>query len=358
MMDEPMASSNVSDDLNDLDTGMPPLKKAKYEEEDELKTNVWNSGCSVCDKKDSKYRCPGCEVITCSLNCTKQHRANTGCKGTRNRSAYVPISQFNEAHLMNDINLLNDFSRANEISRRRTHEVEQERLPKRMKILQTKTRQVGLKLHFLPSIMSKHRINSTRFDNRLQKLFWHVELHFDLLNEGQEVSASGLDDSLDIATAIRDIMAHSSKKTIQDKVLQTYPADTSQWRYFLLQTMCPANQPLYHSMFPTNPIRQTLLQTDILEFPTIHITTSDKEAEYELFTKEKYESRSKSHLEKIDTLALRESSSESDEEEEEEEEDGENEDSSDSESDSSEISKSESNSLSVSDASSPPVVET
>lgn len=285
----------------------PPTKKAKYEEED-VKSNVFTTGCSVCQSSASKYRCPGCSVITCSLPCTKQHRANSGCKGTRDRTAFVPISRFNETHLVSDINLLSDTSRVSEVGRKTANLEEQEHLSKRFKILQGKAKQFNLKLHFLPSMMTKHRNNSTRFDQRTQTLLWHAEVHFNLLPDGGKVELKGLNDSLPIVDAIQGVLGDAANEALRNKVKEIYPEDLTQWRIFMLQGMCPANKPLYHPFLAGTPMRQTLLKTDILEYPTIYVTTTENEASFELFSDEIYNQRSRAHLDSIDALAPESSS--------------------------------------------------
>ena len=45
----------------------------------------WASRCG----EAARYRCPGCEVVTCSLACTKEHKAALGCLGKRSASATV-----------------------------------------------------------------------------------------------------------------------------------------------------------------------------------------------------------------------------------------------------------------------------
>lgn len=30
--------------------------------------------CAICLEKDKKYTCPSCTMVTCSLECTKQHK--------------------------------------------------------------------------------------------------------------------------------------------------------------------------------------------------------------------------------------------------------------------------------------------
>lgn len=154
-------------------------------------------------------------------------------------------------------------------------------------------------------------MNTTRFDQKTQKLLWHVELRFDLFEEGPLVSFSGLDDSLDAVTAIQLILDQPANQIIKEKVYNTYTTETNQWRCYLLQTMCPANSPLYHPLSIGSPIRSQLIQTDILEYPTIVVTKAEREADYELYTEEKFHSRSQSHLNLIESFVASESESSS-----------------------------------------------
>jgi len=59
-----------------------------------------SSACQVCHEQPSKYCCPGCSCRTCSLPCSKQHKASTGCTGQRDRLAYVPLQAFSDKHLI------------------------------------------------------------------------------------------------------------------------------------------------------------------------------------------------------------------------------------------------------------------
>lgn len=297
----PVQVAPVTED--NLEVLEPPTKKVKYAEEEEAKSNVFTAGCTVCQSSSSKYRCPGCAVVTCSLACTKQHRADSGCKGTRDRTAFVPISRFNETHLVSDINLLSDTSRTTDKGRKITGQDEEERLPKRFKMLQGKAKQLNLKLHFLPSLMSKHRNNTTRFDQRSQTLLWHAEVVFDLLGTDGKTELKGLDDAKPAIDVIQRALADPANTALQAKVKSAYPEDSSQWQALMLQGMCPANKPLYHP-FPTGtPMRETLLKTDILEYPTIYITTEAQLSKYELFSDDIYTQRSQAHFEYIDNLA-------------------------------------------------------
>ncbi|KAJ2801963.1 Box C/D snoRNA accumulation [Coemansia guatemalensis] len=69
------------------------------------------SVCEQCDKVSAKYKCPGCMVRTCSLTCSKAHKAKTGCSGQRDRIGFVKRGDYDANTMMSDYGLLQDFTR-------------------------------------------------------------------------------------------------------------------------------------------------------------------------------------------------------------------------------------------------------
>ncbi|KAI0650337.1 hypothetical protein C8Q79DRAFT_902962 [Trametes meyenii] len=68
--------------------------------------------CSVCQANAAIYTCPRCNVRTCSLPCSTQHKTTgEGCSGIRNKAAYVPMNQYGYMALMNDYTFLEEMGR-------------------------------------------------------------------------------------------------------------------------------------------------------------------------------------------------------------------------------------------------------
>lgn len=59
--------------------------------------------CDECRSNPWKYRCPGCSIKSCSLPCVKSHKARTNCTGKRNRTDFVPLSQFDDNVLISGL---------------------------------------------------------------------------------------------------------------------------------------------------------------------------------------------------------------------------------------------------------------
>ncbi len=55
--------------------------------------------------------CLLCTIHCCSLKCCLSHKSSTGCSGRRDKTAYIPLSNFDEKHLCSDLFFLEDVMR-------------------------------------------------------------------------------------------------------------------------------------------------------------------------------------------------------------------------------------------------------
>ncbi|KAF7546123.1 hypothetical protein G7Z17_g8639 [Cylindrodendrum hubeiense] len=53
--------------------------------------------CAICHISSPKYKCPRCDIRTCSLACIKKHKAWSECTGERDATAYVRPSKLRTA---------------------------------------------------------------------------------------------------------------------------------------------------------------------------------------------------------------------------------------------------------------------
>ncbi|KAG9343199.1 hypothetical protein JZ751_014178 [Albula glossodonta] len=58
------------------------------------------ANCDTCGTEEARYRCPGCSKHSCSLPCVKKHKSDFGCSGVRDKTAFVPLSKFDEMNLL------------------------------------------------------------------------------------------------------------------------------------------------------------------------------------------------------------------------------------------------------------------
>ncbi|KAK2029505.1 HIT zinc finger protein [Colletotrichum zoysiae] len=69
--------------------------------------------CAICHTEPPRYKCPRCTIRTCSLACTKRHKAWSSCNGIRDATAYMPPSKLKTpAGVDHDFNFLSGIERA------------------------------------------------------------------------------------------------------------------------------------------------------------------------------------------------------------------------------------------------------
>ncbi|CCE63235.1 hypothetical protein TPHA_0E01400 [Tetrapisispora phaffii CBS 4417] len=87
-----------------------------------------SSKCEICGLEDFKYKCPKCFRKTCSLACSKKHKADFACDGERTNSVdYISNDTFKKHddlenglnHLVQrDYNFLTNFKRKYEVNKK------------------------------------------------------------------------------------------------------------------------------------------------------------------------------------------------------------------------------------------------
>ncbi|GAB0136079.1 hypothetical protein EsDP_00004396 [Epichloe bromicola] len=180
--------------------------------------------CSICHVSVPKYKCPRCSAQTCSLPCTKKHKAWSECSGRRDPTTYVPRSRLRTAAgVDHDYNFLHGIELSVERSEKLLVEeralVQQEELrPLTMQRVRWKTGRDGRKRRVLvtqvlreakgrrfekglaqrlrrlnvqivcaPMGMARQKENHTTLNRRTGRINWQVEW----LTFGQEKSADG-----------------------------------------------------------------------------------------------------------------------------------------------------------------------
>ncbi|XGW01359.1 hypothetical protein V3C99_013926 [Haemonchus contortus] len=79
------------------------VAKKKAEENGLIEPVVDPKLCAICQKTPHKYRCPKCDIRTCSVACSKQHKKIKNCDGVRPPfQAVAKLSQFDAAKSIQD----------------------------------------------------------------------------------------------------------------------------------------------------------------------------------------------------------------------------------------------------------------
>lgn len=144
--------------------------------------------CDSCSVAESKYRCPRCEVTSCSLECVQSHKSRTKCSGTRDKTKYIATNKFTDLDLLSDYRLLEEIGRVVDICERDKsngktshphHRQDREPLSENFKKLRNACKwRKGPRLLFQPSHFERHKTNTSIYDWESRQIEWKLELVF------------------------------------------------------------------------------------------------------------------------------------------------------------------------------------
>lgn len=248
--------------------------------------------CEMCSCAAAIYRCPRCEMQTCSVLCVKQHKVKSGCSGERDKTAFVDISLYNDKDLLNDYRFLEDaerklFSNVSSVSKRQNTRFSPYHLSKRCKFLMNAAFKRGISLSFVHPGLSKNKINTSFFTISTDTIEWHVDWLFSTSNT--LVKDNKVPETCVLIEAVRKFI-NFTEYPHHKKSLEDYRGDKLDTCQFLLKVEnMPANKPRYFPLNYHQTIAQNLNGICLIEYPTIVIVpSSDLQAQekYKLLCKE------------------------------------------------------------------------
>uniref|UniRef100_A0A8B9Q9U2 Box C/D snoRNA protein 1 n=1 Tax=Apteryx owenii TaxID=8824 RepID=A0A8B9Q9U2_APTOW len=133
--------------------------------------------CETCSEEEAKYRCPRCMKYSCSLLCVKKHKLALSCNGIRDKTAFVSVNEFTDLNLLSDYRFLEDVGRTADAAARDLS-VHRPTTNKFINYLRNRARRHNINLKTLPIGFTKRRENSTIFNKKEQKFYWHLKLVF------------------------------------------------------------------------------------------------------------------------------------------------------------------------------------
>ncbi|KAL6322807.1 hypothetical protein AAG906_020807 [Vitis piasezkii] len=210
--------------------------------------------CKECKLNLSKYTCPGCFVPSRSLSCVKAHKQHTGCTGKRQRTQFVPLSQFDDKLLLSDYNLLEEVKRVAKSAQRTRVNLCGHSHFKTLSHLQglsNASQSHRTKLLFLPSGMSK----ST----------WTIEWRF------HSTYIVLLNCRVNETSTLSSIIENHLKPWPWNYKLKPFCAEQLDCFKFFIRKYLKGRSSPFHEFDIRVPIRQELVNLVILEYPLIHI---------------------------------------------------------------------------------------
>ena len=206
--------------------------------------------CAMCSVQPFKYTCPGCSVLTCSLACCKQHKANTGCDGRRDKTKFVAKTELDEQTLINDYRFLEEQARLVDVHQRTPldfitnpslashpqQQQQQEHGPYEH-LRKFVYKQFNTQLHLMPAASTRRKTNKTRFNRTTNTVSWSLELVFDLspTQQQQQETNTKAASSNNLFRYSTKSLLFSSKCTLREALVRFFGA-TSKKKLFELDT--------------------------------------------------------------------------------------------------------------------------
>ncbi|CAO3630937.1 unnamed protein product [Cunninghamella blakesleeana] len=257
--------------------------------------------CQVCQSQASKYKCPRCQLRTCSVNCVKQHKLDQSCSGERNKAEYVPLKQYNESNMMNDYVYLEDVSRQSDnLTRQRSTDPQFIKMDQKKKAIIKNARQAGIVYDMLPSGMSKHKLNRTNYSIKCRQIFWTIEFVFCLDDQNERI----LEHSCMGSRTLREVLTNmlfsenpqgkNSYATIRYQARHFIEAGIDQWLFGLKKEGCTDRNSFTNltNLLDEKISTSVLKYERIIEYPTIYIWLKDHmDPSLQLVDKQKVEMR-------------------------------------------------------------------
>ncbi|PRQ20640.1 putative Zinc finger, HIT-type [Rosa chinensis] len=245
----------------------------------EAKTKAKAMLCEECKAKESKYKCPGCSIRSCSLPCVKGHKIRTSCTGKRSQTHFVPISQMDDNLLLSDYNLLEEVKRVADSAQRLRNKLcryNSFRLPFYLKSLRGAAFSRRTKLLFLPTGMSKRDKNQTRYDTRKKCITWTIEWRFH--STDVVLIDHGVNENRNLSSVLED---HLQPGPWNHKLRQFCIEQLDCLKLFIRKRPKGTRSP-FRELDLRVPIRQQLANLDILEYPVIYVFLPSHSIDFEV----------------------------------------------------------------------------
>ncbi|KAM5148935.1 box C/D snoRNA protein 1 [Mantella aurantiaca] len=225
--------------------------------------------CETCGSEEAKYKCPRCMKYSCSLPCVKKHKVESSCNGVRDKTAFVPLSKFSDIHLLSDYRFLEDAGRVSDCSSRDAS-LPRHTSNKFLNYLKNRARKHDMDLKILPIGFSKRRANSTFYNKKEQRFYWHLKLVFPQCKA--EYTERRVPDDRKLSEILKNyIDPAESDPTIRQR-LKEYVGSPCDIKVFMEAEKKEPGQKRYYELDTSKNLRENLQKKTVIEFPTLYVT--------------------------------------------------------------------------------------
>jgi hypothetical protein len=229
--------------------------------------------CGVCRVDQSCYRCPACGARTCSLQCTRQHKADTGCPGTRPKTQFVPLAEMNAHTLACDCALLDSISAKQQLAQLPRHSRDRKYGKDVIKFCNDQ----GITLRRLPRESSRSKENKTRLAPDKTHVLWTVRWRFHRPDKSTafETVVSGIHESSRLADTFNAIV-----ETTPNDEVAAFSLDIAR----MLMVAEGAEGGGFYECEPFLGLKDNLFAKTVIEYPIIDVVSLDSLFEWKIVT--------------------------------------------------------------------------
>ncbi|KAL0249143.1 hypothetical protein GEMRC1_004376 [Eukaryota sp. GEM-RC1] len=241
--------------------------------------SITASRCCICGSV-SKYKCPACQSLTCSLPCVNEHKETLECSGLKNPSQFVPMATFNDETLTKDYLFLENVlstTRSAAFFGRRLMSSATPATRNRVRLRNTAVTH-GIDLILLSPGMSKAELNTTKLLPK-DVILWMVEITFPC--------------SFKCTWTIKgnDNLLNVYKRKMEDVSLRVSVgaslATTFSNLVFLTRNEKIQHDTEYLELDPELPFNDMLKSLRIVEFPQVIVTKRENLSDFKLTSQNK-----------------------------------------------------------------------
>lgn len=287
MLNASVTSSNIIEVINsensaeesapDRDRERSKAGEEQTEAQPQGQQRQWQYTCRVCFEKEAEYVCPGCKTRTCSLECVKKHKIDTGCTGRAPLPRATDDSTFSH-----EVSALLDVGKAIESAARLDALLTLERMGHAMpnlalaatpptpasaalnpKILKQKAEEFGVIFRNAPAHMSLRKMNSTKLTNQRKKIRWRIRWVLDLSPD--QPPTEYIDKAVSHDTTGDVLVARALGTSNLEGEFKQNPESISVLYY---DESVPANVRAYLQMPLSSSLKNWLRGCLVVEFPT------------------------------------------------------------------------------------------
>ncbi|XP_053201512.1 box C/D snoRNA protein 1-like [Panonychus citri] len=236
--------------------------------------------CCICKEKQFKYKCPGCLMITCSVECINIHKVEFDCDGKQSIQ-FKKIDDFDDKQFFKDFEFLEEGSRLLDCSIRGRKKIikNSDHIPAWARKLVFAARKRGTRLILLPGSFEKRIKNQTNYIYNKELIRWDVGLVFTHITEKGTVIEkpsslvlNRVDENKTLGEILTDVINPKDILERHDiwKLLTCYRLSDESKFLILLFT-----GKKFHQIDGKESLNKALQRRTIIEYPTFIITFNE-----------------------------------------------------------------------------------